>query len=948
MTVEARDQATTGESESLRLVNLLNDAGTLAELLIDASRTGGWLDAYLLTAGLDQILEDALHPDLLALHRIAKRLRTRDEGAPRRAAARAAAGGRAAVWRAHSVFLAASKVSRCQLQTSALLADLAGVVELIERTGGGRSSPPPETKQDLQRRAALLRQAVDALPERVRRTPLRLPSCFLNLDQSPRDIMALVEEAVRRWPDRRHPTLVLGVRTSGSYLAPIATASLRAAGFRAVRQMTIRPGQLWLPSERATLRWAVEAGARVLLMDDPPNTWGTFAETVRLLSSLGFPRDSVVLTVQTFPGTAPRPGALARHPAVVLPWEQTEVSRRLDPAAVRDALEGLLEEGARVERVERMPFAAHEGARAHAGAQYGATIRREGRETETRVIYVEGVGLGYFGMHALAVGQPLQEFLPELFGVSGGLLFREWLPEDSRLAEAAEFDAAGERIAAYVHRRTEALAVPEDVSLRLKDRSSVRRALSRFLAQPFGRMEIAVWPFTGTAVRALLAVARPSVVDARTGIGSWFRYGRNGREVRKITFFGRAFSGFDMFCYDAVYDLAGVAASSESNAVEERLLSVYAARTDQEVDPERWLLYQLVHLSGQDLEWEELSDPELERRMSKRIRRYLAKLFLQDTGPPRAGPLCAVDVDGVLESTPLGISATGARGVRALRAMQKHGYRPVLVSGRSISDVRQRCIDYRLSGGVGEYGAGVYLAGADRTFTLLTRDEVRTLATVREVLKHAPGIALDEGYGLAVRAYRLDGRGRRRALRAEQRDAALAVVERGSVRDIEGQAQTDFMVTRVTKATGVEALAAELQAGGHSLALAVGDTASDLPMLELADLAFGPANAHPELRERGIRILHRSCEAGLEEACAHLLGHRPGGCHVCRNPQLPARSRLLLALLESPSRRSWPSKAAWALSTLARLIRLSRAVRLEGHAAGSGAAVPPPYLEQPR
>jgi hypothetical protein len=175
---------------------------------------------------------------------------------------------------------------------------------------------------------------------------------------------------------------------------------------------------------------------------------------------------------------------------------------------------------------------------------------------------------------------------------------------------------------------------------------------------------------------------------------------------------------------------------------------------------------------------------------------------------------------------------------------------------------------------------------------------------------------------LVVRAYRLDSKGRRRALGIEQVQAALAGVRGQRVRAIQGQGQTDFMVEGVTKATGLAALARELGVptnGRAWLAMAVGDTGPDLPMLELAERACAPANAQPDVRVVGVEVLSRPYQGGLEQATARLLGHRPGRCPKCRLPDLPARSRLLLALLRTPPGGSLASKSIWAAGTLARL-----------------------------
>ncbi len=63
------------QAEPLLLADLLNSLEDLANLLPRPLRGHNWLNAYLLAAGINQIVEDYLHPDPLALRRIASHLR---------------------------------------------------------------------------------------------------------------------------------------------------------------------------------------------------------------------------------------------------------------------------------------------------------------------------------------------------------------------------------------------------------------------------------------------------------------------------------------------------------------------------------------------------------------------------------------------------------------------------------------------------------------------------------------------------------------------------------------------------------------------------------------------------------------------------------------------------------------------------------------------------------
>ena len=135
---------------------------------------------------------------------------------------------------------------------------------------------------------------------------------------------------------------------------------------------------------------------------------------------------------------------------------------------------------------------------------------------------------------------------------------------------------------------------------------------------------------------------------------------------------------------------------------------------------------------------------------------------------------------------------------------------------------------------------------------------------------------------------------------------------------VPGDAQTDFLPRGLYTSQGVRALAALSNPHDTPLALAVGDTHTDVAMLQAAELGFAPANAQRDvMRAAGIEVLRASYQAGLSEAVGRLLGHRPGKCKVCRPPDLAPRERALLALLAVPEagRRGEPL----------RLLRLARA-----------------------
>jgi len=113
---------------------------------------------------------------------------------------------------------------------------------------------------------------------------------------------------------------------------------------------------------------------------------------------------------------------------------------------------------------------------------------------------------------------------------------------------------------------------------------------------------------------------------------------------------------------------------------------------------------------------------------------------------------------------------------------------------------------------------------------------------------------------------------------------------------VQGQGQTDFVWAGVDKGSGLRALSDRLSAPG--CALAVGDSASDLPLFECAELARAPRNARLGADGSRIRLTRHAYQAGLVDACGALLGHRPGECPACHPPAFAPRTKAMLALLD--------------------------------------------------
>jgi len=651
----------------------------------------------------------------------------------------------------------------------------------------------------------------------------------------------------------------------------------------------------------------------------------------QLLEAAGFPTSRVVLSLPLLSSAAELPERLRLVPAVLLDRRDWAVEERLEPEAVQASLGRMLAGRIRVEAVTRQPLQLVSDpredptGRRHLRAIFGVHLRDRAGTAGRRLVYVKGTGLGYFGRHSLAVAGRLRDYLPTLYGSEGGLLFRDWQPERRRLgAGLSSLEAVVQHMAAYTLSRMHTLPTSRDVSSRMVGRQAVWQRIADLLSEPFGRLRLVFRSQLHLLSRRLLAVETASVVDGSMALRHWFEPGGRHGAI-KVDYDEGAYSNEDIYTYDHVYDLGIAAASLRAEigpAAADALREAYERASGERVDEERWFLYQLLSarldrhaLRANLAKVLPVAPPELislldrvESTLEDVQRAYVRARCLGGVVPAKSGPLCAIDVDGTLETAPLGFTSIGPPGALALRALAVHGFRAVLASGRSLDEIRTRCDSYSLAAGVAEYGAVAYIRARDEVIELLPEADRTRLDRLRVILSRIEGVWVDGRYQRSVRTFELDRRGRRSALRAETVRSAIAAADvNRDVVVIPGWSQTDFVAASTNKADGLRVAAARLGAGssGPLLELAVGDAPTDLPMLRLARLACAPANSSPELFVPEVKVMSRSGQAGVAEAVGHLLGHKPGSCRLCRLPELGPEANLLLGLMAAYEERGW-------------------------------------------
>ena len=185
-------------------------------------------------------------------------------------------------------------------------------------------------------RLALLLQS--PLPPDLQAKRLGIPSPFSRLDLTQEDVLALGECFVRRFPDRSQAILLLGLRTSGSYFAPLLKAFLEAESYRTVSLLTVEPNKGPGRWENKELKRFAERGYSALIVDDPPHTAGTVLVAFDIARRAGFGPHKIRVLVPTHPARRNWFKALPDEVVVSLSPEQWHKQALLDPKVVERRL----------------------------------------------------------------------------------------------------------------------------------------------------------------------------------------------------------------------------------------------------------------------------------------------------------------------------------------------------------------------------------------------------------------------------------------------------------------------------------------------------------------------------------------------------------------------------------------------------------------------------------
>jgi hydroxymethylpyrimidine pyrophosphatase-like HAD family hydrolase len=773
-----------------------------------------------------------------------------------------------------------------------------------------------------------------------RRRP-RIPAFFRSRDFAPWDCLELGRKFLSAFPGRERPVVVMGLRTAGSFLAPLLCAFLDNWQYDP-QWVAVRPKQGLAPHERDRLRKAVLKKARVLVIDESIHSGDTLAQAVFVLRQAGFADEDIVVlnpvepafpkwkNSETFQSLA-RVNLVALEPAErykqQLMETDTAVLQINEYFQARGYARAEILTGPEIDALNQEWRKAPERVDIRLKRIYKVRLERATGASETRYVLAKSVGWGWLGYHAFAAARQLMPLVPTVLGLREGILYSEWLPnaQDPEVADSRQ--AMIGSLASYVAARSRRLRLGADPDPdlaregRVKGYAILAEALSRAANSRVGaalkRRQIQ---------RELGGVRGPAVLtDSRMSRDEWLA---SGDRLLKVDFEHHGQGKNELGMTDPAFDLGGAIyhfGLSETESAQ--LVRNYVTASGDDSVEERLLMNKiLVGLWSQNLATLGLETPGILHRRSESHRQYVASWnFLVSETLRECGkychcpdevrwhtPLVAVDIDGVLDRMVFGFPSTTAAGIKAVSLMHAHGFTVVANTARSLPEVKQYCRAYHFAGGVAEYGSVIWDGVADRESVLVSQEAQQQLSDIRAALLGIPGVFLNEDYRYSLRAFTYQN-GRTTSLPRFLVEDLLVSAKADRLHAHQTGLDTAILARETDKGKGLLSLLASVGVEEGEV-MAIGDSEPDLAMFRVANRCFAPANISctREAKLLGCYIAGSAYQPGLLEIARKIVHPGGGGCDGCRatDARWPKDRNLFVRLLELADAKPLPNMLA--------------------------------------
>jgi hydroxymethylpyrimidine pyrophosphatase-like HAD family hydrolase len=760
------------------------------------------------------------------------------------------------------------------------------------------------------------------------------PRAFKSQDYTFKDILLLAEKFCAEFTDRRAPYLLVGLRTAGSYFAPILRAYMFNLGYEDVGILTLRPKNGVNRSDMEILRRYSGRNGLAVIVDEPVYQGVTLAICIRLLQNAGFPAKATAAVFPVHPAARDwqytnASVALNGCRVITLQPEETYIYGLLHSEAAEETLRAyfaargctdiVIGEDNRSRELNSLFF--NESWHTRLKRVFSAQMRLPSGEIVTHHIIAKSVGHGWMGYQAFFAARALAKFVPPILGFRDGILYSEWVGAGQTNIDNCDRKTMIESIAQYTAARVQGLGFQTDPSPALcraglqSGMDVLEEKLSRAYAhkimvrlkKPVIRSEL-----------ALLSSPFPILVDGNNRRSEWVA---TDEKILKTNFEQYGMGKVELSVTDPAYDLADAILSfGLSHAEEHSLLDQYALQTGDSAIAERLPLYKLLvgenHMGSTPTQSGNANITARHAELNKshidgwtfsmiQMARFCAT-FLPDPVPSiTPGPVVFSDVDGVIDQHIFNFPTTTPSGIRALALLGGHGIPVYLNTARSGYDVREYCKAYRLAGGVAESGSYLWDAVTRQEKVLVGEQSLAEIDRVRQALERIPGVFTNHYYHYSIKAFTYDG-ARTVSLPTALIQKVLAEAGAKTLSIHHTHVDTAITARDLDKGTGLLAMLSFI--GKEDMeSVAIGDTGPDLAMFRVANRSYAPS--HTPVRSLatllGCRVVGGAYQAGFLEIARHIVHPDGATCACCAEPDFSAKgqARLLIDLLGEVEKR---------------------------------------------
>ena len=810
----------------------------------------------------------------------------------------------------------------------------AAVTEFLRRS---LITAAPDRAILLQQRDRLASLLPADFPGRLWNRRPKIPAFFRSRDFAPFDCLELGRKFVAAFPEPERPAMVMGLRTAGSFLAPLLCAYL-STGLRDTDWVAARPGKGLAVWEHEALRRAARKKARLLIVDESIHTGQTVAKAVHLLRQAGFSDGDIVMLNPVEPAfpdwknshtlqSLSRIKVLTLEPAERCKQQLLEsgpVAVRLNEYfAARGYVETRVAPSPKTEKLNlRWRVQPPERVDVRLKRVYEVHLKDAAGANEVRYVLAKSVGWGWLGYHAFRAGEQLAQFVPPILGLRDGILYTEWFPggQDAALF-APDRHAWIKSLATYIAARARSLSLGSDPTpdLAREGRHKGSEILAGALSRAYSSRIVSA--LKRPRIQQELSRQKcpvPILTDSKMSRQEWVVA---DSRLLKTDFEHHGQGKNELGITDPAYDLADTIFHFRLSEKESAQLVRHYVQESGDIHVEKRLFLNklLAGMWAQNLATLGLQNPRLLHRRHEFHQQYLSAWnFLVGETIRECGKLChrpreihwhtplvVADIDGVLDRMVFGFPSTTAAGIKAISLLHGHGFAIAINTARTLHEVKQYCRAYGFAGGLAEYGSVLWDAVSEQERVLVSTESLRQLEQAQDAFQRIPGIFLNGDYQYSLRAFTYQD-GRTKPLPPLLVQDLLASLKLDRLQVHHTGLDTAILAKENNKGTGLLSLLAFVGLPADDV-LAIGDSEPDLAMFRVVHRSFAPGNisCRREAYLLGCHVAHLPYQPGLLQIVRKIAHPEGGTCHRCRaiDAGWPKESSLFASLLTVADRK---------------------------------------------